>query len=251
MEPATTLRPALLGKPIASYRAMPLPPATWMLWVALWATLLTASLFNDHLNLQFFYWMALLGTAATCWTARRRMHSRLDLYQNGFDLRHGKRHRRVCWNQIYEVYQVPIYGCLTRVDGQAVPASWIVHIIRRDGRCLRLAGFEAMQRLGSHIQHSLSERQLRVAVDAYRAGYTVRFGRHFAVGHDGIYVRHQRMAWDDIAEISIDDADSIRLTPQQITTDSLHIESSLVPNLPVLHEFLQMTQQPDFHGHAT
>ena len=100
MDPQPKFRPALLGKQLATYRAQPLPPSTWLCWLGVWGVLVALPALTGSQCPWAAIYLASFGTAATAWVAARRRVRQLDLYQNGFDLRIGKRHRRVCWNQI-------------------------------------------------------------------------------------------------------------------------------------------------------
>lgn len=249
-----TSRPMLLGKRVATYRPSspsPLQLGGWGIfcflvcwqisnWLAWPVDGLAASLASVTLT---------LGLA--CWIQRPRA---LQLYQNGLDYQSGRRNYRLFWNQVHEVYQVPLQLATTSArsgeNGGATPLTTglgcLYRIVKRDGRVIYLSRLESLVDLGQRIQQHVCRRQFPAALDAYRSGYLVRFGRRLSISRDGVHVHGRLIRWTQITEISIDEAAEVRIWVHGKHRPAVRISAARVPNLALLDRLLRASQDlPD------
>ncbi len=237
-----TKRPVPLGKRVATYRSLPPTPLTLGAWfgVSLWVVLQTGYLIWGVRSLWSATVLMLPMAVGVAWVLR--VPRRVDLYQNGLDYRVGRRHRYLFWNQIYEVYQTPLYALHRSCDAPQFPDAWMYRLVRRDGSTLRLYRLESIRTLGQRIQDQVTRRHLPLALDAFHAGYSIRFGRHLAVSLDGLRIGRHRLTWHGIAEISIDETRELRVTLRDQPDTSYQLAIRRVPNLALLDGILRASQ---------
>jgi hypothetical protein len=236
-------RPISLGNRVATYRSLPPSPVTVGVWtgIALLAALQMAYLAG---GIQLLGAVGGALAAVMVWVIWAiNVPRRVDLYQNGIDFRVGRRHRYLFWNQIYEVYQTPLYRAnrLARRQGDR-PDLWMYRLVRRDGRSLRLTHLQSIRGLGRRIQEQVVRRHLPIALDAFRAGYCIRFGRHLSVSLEGIRLYHRLIEWHEIGQISIDEASQVKVTRRQPGKPAAHVAIQRVPNLLLLDGILRARQ---------
>lgn len=235
-----------LGKRIASHHARPVSSFTYLGWLAL--TLALAAIVFRSFGLDG----ALIAACLTLsWALAASIYRRkrcVDLHQNGIELRHGGQHRWLLWNQLHEIYQTPLHDALSLRSRDRAPKKWMYRLVSRDGRSIRLHDLESLRELGTRIQEQFKRRHLPVALDAFRAGYNVRFGKHLSVSQEGIYFGSRLIAWEQIREITIDEAHEIQVLRVGDRNPKLRLSSSVVPNLLVLDGILRATQETSSSG---
>jgi hypothetical protein len=182
--------------------------------------------------------LLVLAFAFACrsWRCRPR---RLDLYQHGIDYCVAGRHRHVLWHQIAEIYQLPLQLPHGQERSHTGSSSWMYRLVCRDGRVLRLYNLEGIRSLALRIQKQVARRQVPLALDAFRTGYAVRFGRWLAVSLDGIHVGRRFVPWHDISEITLDESRDFEVMRLGNGAPALRIPTARVANLFVLDEVLQ------------
>jgi hypothetical protein len=168
---------------------------------------------------------------------------RVDLYQHGIDYQVGRRHEYLFWNQIYEVYQTPRRAIGRPAAGGNRVVGWSLRLVRRDGRRLRLSRLESIHGLGQRVQTHVLRRHLPLALDAYRAGYAIRFGRYLTVSRDGVRWRRKLLTWEEIAEIRIDEVEGVRVRMRRAGAASKRLAIRHVPNLLLLDSILRAGQE--------
>ena len=247
-------RQTALGKRLASYRSrFPTIKSTMCRFAIL---ILVSTLGHRFWGSPFVWAITGVGILYFALALRRHPHfRRLVLYQNGLDYQSGKRHRTLFWNQVYEIYQQPEFSNweeqlrgwgLAAVLGRrrlTDPDGWSYRLVQRDGRSIRLRGFESLRGLGMRIQGQIAQRQLPIAMDAFRAGYCVRFGSRLSISHHGLHFGTDLIPWNEISEISIDEASVLEVTRVGQTQACVSVACSKIPNLSVLDGILQLTQE--------
>jgi hypothetical protein len=147
------------------------------------------------------------------------------------------------------VYQIPIQlpqiMGVTSTEPRRTP-SCLYRIVKRDGRTVYLARFESLGDLGQRIQQQIADRQLPNAIDAFRAGYLVRFGRRMALSQDGIHLRGRLYRWSEVTEIRMDETSDLQIYVQGRARAAAKIAIGRVPNLVLLDQLLRVSQEmPD------
>jgi len=206
------------------------------------ATLLCVA---GHLVVGPVAWCLLVGVIG--WEAYRRLlltygQPQLQLYQNGMAVRKTYGTQLIYWNQVYEIYQ-HYHRVNPLFSRESSPYCWSYRLVQRNGHIVRLRGFESIRGLGMRIQHEIAARQLPVALETYRTGYAVRMGRHLTISRDGIRVRNVTVSWDEIEQITIDEADDFQLTRIGETGIFASIPCAQIPNLFILDGILRGTYQ--------
>ena len=97
--------------------------------------------------------------------------------------------------------------------------------------------------LGQRMQEQIARRQLPVALEAFRAGYSVRFGRRLTISLDGIRIGRARLSWHEVAEISIDETREILITERARPDSPRRLTIRHVPNLLLLDGVLRTSQE--------
>jgi hypothetical protein len=228
---------------VATYRSHPPSPLTVGGWIGIALPgILQLAYVTGGRPLLSAVGCALAGvTVWLIWAIK--VPRRVDLYQNGLDYRVGRRHRYLFWNQIHEIYQMPLY----RVNRRERPEDndhdlWMYRLVRRDGRSLRLSHLHSIRGLGQRIQEQVVRRHLPIALDALRAGYSIRFGRHLTVSLEGIRLQQTLIEWHEISQISIDEASEVRITRRRRGVSPAHVAIERVPNLLLLDGVLRARQ---------
>jgi hypothetical protein len=233
----------LLGRRVATYAGD--RPSRWR--IAAWSMLIllttvqgAASCFGREV-----VWSAatvvLAAILAAVWYLN--IPRRVDLFQNGLQVQWGRRSRRVYWNQVSEVYQAYLEPLGFLRPERA--ATWQYRLISRDGTTLRLAWLEDIRDLGQRIEQQVVDRHLPMALDAYRTGYTLRFGRQLAVNSEGIHIRYRFIPWHDVAAISMVYHDHLTVTRVGDPRPSVRLSCVHIANLRILDSVLQAVRAGD------
>ena len=234
-----------LGQQLASYPSTRRPKMSFLAWGAVTGAM-AAGLVGPWS--ESFGWpgilirvgVACLAVGIVVGIRRFRPGPSVDLHQHGIGLVRGRKRHHIYWNQIEEIYQVPQWH-----NGPDHQLSWVLRIVRRDGRSFQLSQFESLHGLGMRIQHQIARRQLPAAIDAYRAGYSVRFGQRLIVSGAGIQCGSELIGWPEISEISIDETREIQVLRHGERRPAMRVPIAQVPNLSVLDGILRATQEQE------
>jgi hypothetical protein len=164
----------------------------------------------------------------------------VDLYQKGLHWTHGRRQAVVLWDEIRELYQTPVYRRLSLLSRDSAPHDWSYRLVCRDGRKLHLGRYDGIRGLGRRMQRETSRRMMPLVVDSFQAGYIVRFGRRLAVSDEGVHLGIKCLSWHAIADITVDEADFVRVARAGHAVRWVRIPVSQVANAHVLAELLDM-----------
>ena len=232
-----------LGQRIASYHPIdPSPLATLILGgVSLVIFMLGVS---GWLSDWPSRWLLVGGLAGLVFTIlslfRRHVVRRIDLHQQGILWRKGGRRAVVLWDEICELYQIPVYRRLPPATRNSSPTAWSYRVVCRDGRRLHLAGYEGLRGLGRHMQRETLQRIMPKVIESFQAGYIVRFGRRVAVSDEGLHLGFKCLSWHAIADIIVDEDDAIRVARAGHGVRWVRIPVSQVANVHILARLLDM-----------
>ena len=233
----------LLGRRIASYH--PVDPSPAML-LALGGVSICSLLLGitGWLSDWPSRWLLVAGLVGLLFSAmalrRRRTERRIDLYQRGICLTKGRRHAIVLWDDVRELYQIPIYRPLAFLSRDSAPCGWSYRLFCRDGRKLHLSGYDGIHGLGRRMQRETSRRMMPLAIDSFQAGYVVRFGRRVAISDEGVHLGFKCHSWHEVADITVDEADYVRVARAGHAVRWVRIPVSQVANAHVLAKLLDM-----------
>jgi hypothetical protein len=236
---------ARLGRVIASYHPAPSGPDRRMVAVAsvAFASLVTgtgAYLTWFHRLSPVWLLPGLAGLIASVLMCRHRgVARRIDLHQQGLVRIVGRHERVLFWDQIAELYQTQRRERWRRLGHAPGDARWACRIVRQDGRQLWLRDLENLRGLGQRIQAELTRRRLPAAMEAFRAGYVVRFGRKLGVSQDGLHVGVKLVPWYEVTDINIREASYIRIGQAREVVSWSQLPASQVPNLHLLAALLE------------
>ena len=233
----------LLGRRIASYHPVDPSPVTLLAVAAVSIFALIVGLAGWMADWPS-RWLLVGGLAGCVFSAltliRRRTIRRVDLYQKGIHWTKGRRSIAVLWDDVRELYQIPIYPPLAFLSRDSAPCGWSYRLVCRDGRKLHLAGYDGIHGLGRRMQRETSRRIMPLVLESFQAGYVVRFGRRVAVSDEGVHLGFKCLPWHDVADITVDEADYVRVARTGHTVRWVRIPVSQVANAHVLAELLDI-----------
>ena len=77
-------------------------------------------------------------------------------------------------------------------------------------------------------------------VQSFESGYVVRFGRRIAVSDEGVHLGFKYVSWHEVADITVDEADYVRVARAGQAVRWIRIPVSQVANAHVLAELLDL-----------
>lgn len=157
------------------------------------------------------------------------------MHQRGLEFVQGDNRRAFLWEDICDVWQIPVYS----KSGQSgSPQGWTVRIQTVHGRKLTLDGFEGGREIARRTQNAISNRLLEHYCQAFESGSWVRFGKKLAVSDEGLNVGLKPISWYEISDIFLDEEDGVRIGHCQESTSWIHLPIGSIANFQLLTQLL-------------
>ena len=166
---------------------------------------------------------------------RREGRAGVEVFDEGFAYIDRRKRRHVArWDDVVEVYEMPIYHRPERRSG-VIGAKYTVHLA--DGRQLKLGvSIQDILGLGATIKSEVGKWLLPRAIEAYKARRTVAFGPKLSLSQEGVTCRGKKLPWSQVSRITLREGVRISQAGQRRPWGS--VASFDLANKSVLRELL-------------
>ena len=229
-----------LGKRVASYFPQPDPlrdRVVLMGCVTVLGIWVMSQSIASNPNVAMLIGSAALIVAGLVGVLRswQRQSRRVHMHQRGFEFVQGETRQEFLWDDVCDVWQIPVYSKSGEPDA---PHGWTVRIQTIEGRKLTLDGFEGGREIARRTQNAISSRLIEHYRQAFESGSWVRFGKKLAVSDEGLNVGLKPISWYEISDIFLDEEDGVRIGHCQESTAWIHLPIGSIANFQLLTQLL-------------